>query len=129
MAKSECFDETNDVVCVIAVQIPMKRCAHFPHSWRLALLRRSHLGERALRNPASSASGQSVEESTGLVSACSQIVDVDAVCFVDSAIQFTLRRPLKREQRVALGDHFLDNGYPTDDASPLEEFLDFLHLS
>ena len=28
--KAERFDETNDVACVIAVQIPMKRCARLP---------------------------------------------------------------------------------------------------
>ena len=79
-------DECNDIVGIVAVRIPMQRRARFSVTSGV----RRHYVALAFQGarqgtPASSAARQSMEQNRRrLVSACSQIMNVDAVCCAKS---------------------------------------------
>jgi hypothetical protein len=85
--KPEPLDESNDIACVILVPIPVERCARIPVPsgvWHHDVV--FAFESACQRNPAGPVPCQSMEQNQrGLVPTGSQIVDVNAICFADSA--------------------------------------------
>jgi len=85
--KSEPFNQSNDIVGEVGVQISMRRCARFSVTPRV----RHHnvvvtFKSAYYRSPASPTSDQAMKRNErGLVASSSQIMDADSVCFAGSA--------------------------------------------
>ena len=96
LSQSEPFNQSNDIIGEIGVQISVRRCARFAvasgirHDNIVATFESAYY-----RRPASPTSDQSMERNKrGLRPSGSQIMDADSVCFAGSAYPICHARSL-----------------------------------